>query len=213
MSRAKLFIVAVLGVLAFSAVASSMAEAGWMVNGTEFTSGTKALLLNAIVHEKGVLTAGAAEVKCEGSTLMGKNPVINGATSMGDATSLEFTECVGNAVCPIAASMEGKIGTLPVLADLTLDEPNTKAVKGVFLSTNSSKLFATIKFEGAECSLKGVQPVKGTQPFLAPTGRVENTLQLIIATNESSLFVGSTVATLKGSILVGLASGERFSWL
>jgi hypothetical protein len=127
---------------------------------------------------------------------------------------LEFTECVGNAVCPLAASMEGIVGTLPILVDLTLDEPNKDAAKGVFLTIDvASKLFATVKFEGAECALKGLQPIKGSQPFLAPTGRLERTFQAIVPLNEKTLFVGSSEAKLKGNILIGLNSGEPFSWL
>ena len=103
MSRVKLFTGVILGVLAFSAVASSMAEAGWMVNGANFTSGTKALANTALVDQTFIFTAANAEVQCTSTTLKGKSPTINGATEMGEAESLEFAECTGNGVCPLAA--------------------------------------------------------------------------------------------------------------
>jgi hypothetical protein len=205
---------AILGVLALSGLATAMASAataGWKVNGT-FLTGTKALATTAAVDEHGKLNAGQVEINCVASTLTGVSPQINGTTEHGDAQSLEFNECTGNSVCPLAASQKEKVKTLPVLVDLTLD--GTLAVKGRFLSTNSSKLFATIAFEGAECSFKGTQPVKGAQTVLAPTGQDERTLQLLAATEEEpgALTLGNTPATLKGSILVRLASGEPYSF-
>lgn len=182
---------------------------GWMVNGTSLV-GAKALAATAAVDKVGTLKAAEVEVTCSGSTLNSVSPTINGATGMGDASSLEFTSCVGSAVCPLGQST---VKTLPILLDLTLD--GTLAVKGSFLPTNSSKLLATLKFEGVECSFAGVDGVTGVATALAPTGRDERTLQQINFTNEvaGSLKLASAAATLGGSILVRLASGEPFSFL
>lgn len=185
------------------------AAAGWMVNGTNLT-GTKALATTAAVDKVSTLTAGGVTVTCSGSTLNSVSPVINGATEMGNASSLEFTSCAGNTVCLLGGST---IKTLPVLLDLTLD--GALAVKGRFLATNSSKLLATLKFEGVECALAGTQGVTGSATVLAPTGQDERTLQQLNATSEESgsLKLGPSAATLTGSILVRLASGEPFSFL
>jgi hypothetical protein len=175
-------------------------------------NGTRALASTAAVDENGVLVAAGVTITCSGSALSGASPKINSATNMGDAESLTFNGCSANEHCAVPTS----ISTLPVLVDLTLD--GTLAVKGKFLPHGpgaNTKTFATFAFEGALCALEGVQPVTGTQAFLALTGQDERTLQLITATRdvEGELKVGSSAGTLKGSILVRLASGEPFSFL
>lgn len=212
-----MFVAAIVGVFALSAFASSLASAttaGWMVNGSQLT-GTAALANTAAVDgpNGGTLTAAQVKVHCSGTTLKGENPKINGATGMGDASSLEFTGCVGEGACPLGEHQGTTVKTLPVLVDLTLN--GATADKGVFLATNSSKLFATIEFGGTECSFAGVNGVTGTQGFLAPTGQTENAVQLLEAETLTTgeLKLASAAATLKGAILVKLASGLPFSFL
>src|SRR5262249_10113876 len=140
---------------------ASAATSGWMVSGTNFTTGTKAIATTAAVDKEGELTAAGITINCKSKVLNGIAPQINGATGMGDANSLVFNECEiqegkGTPPCTLATKT---IGTLPVLVDLTLD--GATADKGRFLPTNTSKIFATIKYEGPECPLKGVQPVNG----------------------------------------------------
>lgn len=214
MFRPKCLIVMV-GVLALSGFASALASAeppGWMVNGTVLT-GTSALATTARVDQNFILKFGQVEISCDGENLVLANPTINGSTRMGDTSSLEFTECTGNRVCPLAASMNQKIGTLPVLIDLTLD--GALAVRGHFLPTNTSKAFFTIKFEGTECTFAGVLLARGTQAFLAPTGQDERTLQQFTTVTETSgeLTFGSTSITINGSILLRTAIGGSFSFL
>jgi hypothetical protein len=214
MSKAKIMMTVCVGVLALSAFASASASAvtaGFMVSGT-MLNGTRALATTAAVDEPGELEAAKVKITCSGSVLNGASPKINSATNMGDAESLTFNGCSANEHCTVPSS----ISTLPVLVDLTLD--GTLAVKGKFLPHGpgaNTHTFATILFEGALCALEGVQPVTGSQAFLAPTGQDERTLQLIAATQDvgGELKVGSSAATLKGSILVRLASGEAFSFL
>lgn len=215
MSRAKIFMAAIVGVLALSGFVSALASAvppGWMVNGANFTSGTKALASTAAVDSPGVFTGAGIEIKCgkAGSSVAdGINARINGATNMGDAESLVFLECA-SPQCTVTKT----IGTLPLLVDLTLD--GELAVKGVFLAPNTEHIFTTIKFTAGtgECALAGeTLPVKGEEEFLAPTGQMEETWQQINAIKASRLKLGANPATLEGSILVKLASGEPFSFL
>jgi hypothetical protein len=214
MSKVKVMMTVCVGVLALSALASASASAvtaGFMVNGT-MLSGTRALASTAAVDEAAKLEAAGVTIICNGPVLNGASPKINSATNMGDAESLTFNGCSANENCSVPTS----ISTLPVLVDLTLD--GTLAVKGKFLPHGpgaNTKTFATILFGGALCALEGVQPVSGTQAFLAPTGQDERTLQLISATQDvaGELKVGSSAATLTGLILVRLASGEAFSFL
>lgn len=216
MHRAK-DLVAVLGLsLVAMAVVSSQAfaAAGWMVHGTQLT-GTAALSPGAILDEKLLVTgdSGQVEVKCGGSELRLGNPVISGGTGMADTSSWEVTECVGNRSCPLAESMGGRVQSLATLTDLTLD--GALAVKGRFLSTNSSKLLGTIAFAGPECPFTGVQQITGAGTFLMPTGQDERTLQLIAMTDEEfgSVKLGSVGLVIQGSVLVHLTSDLPYGFL
>lgn len=220
MSRAKTFTAAAFGALALSGFAATLASAatpGWMINGG-MLNGTASLAKTAAVDERFDLKAVGITTACLGNTVNAVNPTINSGTNMADAASLEFTECEvtvsGNPPCKLAAAMSKTIKTLPVLVDLTLD--GTLADKGRFLSTNASKLFATIEYEGGECAIaSAVQAVHGSVTFLAPTGQDERALQQITITNEEpgSLLFSKNVATLEGSVLVRLPNGEPFSFL
>lgn len=215
MRRAKC-LVAVVG-MAF-AIAASMstqvfaATSGWMVNGTKLT-GTAAISTTASVHEPFILDFSGEEIRCSGEDLSLAKPVINGASGMSDVESLGLRKCHGNSICPLATGMNEEIKTLPVLADLTLD--GTPGTKGRFLATNTSKLLATIDFEGAECSFAGPSGIFGALAFLAPTGRSESTLQSINLVTEvaGELRLGPIPATLDGSFLLRLANSGSFSFL
>ncbi len=208
MPRFRLLILTIASIFAFGAVASSAANAGWMVNGTNFTSGTKALASTAGVDQALRITSAVLDIKCAGSTMKSTNAVINGATGMMDVNSLEFTECDRSGeVCRLA---ESQFKTTPLLADFTLDGSNPNAVQGAFLPT-AGEIFATVKFEGAECAMTGVLQVRGSQSFLAPAGRLERTLQSITLLGSSS--ISGLTASVEGSILTRLASNEPFSFL
>lgn len=199
--------VSLLGVLSIS----SQASADWMVNGTTLT-GTAALATTAAVDEEVQFSAAGVLVKCSGNNQRFVNPVMNGVTGMADALSWESTGCVATQPCRIAESMKETISTLPILIDAVLE--GALAVKGRVLPVNSSKVFMTVKFEGAECSLAGVQTVKGSQAVLIPTGQDERTAQTITTVSEGEgLKVGTSAVTMKGSVLGRTAGGLPFSFL
>lgn len=220
MAKAKIFMASMVGVLALSGFASTLAWAvppGWMVNGVDLTSGTKALATTAAVDRSGEYETGGIVVKCTGNSLKGVNPVINGSTNMVNVSSAEVTGCevtTGNPPCKLATSMENTIKTLPLLVDLTLDGP--LAIKARVLSTNSSKLLATILFEGSECEIAhALQPITGALTFLVSEEQDERASQLLTLTNEEpgSLKDGKNEIELSGSFLPRLASGEPYSFL
>lgn len=185
----------------------STASAGWFVEGTEL-AGTAALAASAPVDEQFQLTASQVEVKCSGSALNSVNPKIAASNTLA-ASSLEFSECKGNAVCPLVGKT---ISTLPLSAELS--EGTLPEDKAVFLPTNSSKIFATIKFEGAECTFAGVNTLTGKQTATLPTGQEENVTQSISPKTATSgeLKLVSSSATLKGTALVKLASGKVWAF-
>jgi hypothetical protein len=127
---------------------------------------------------------------------------------MADVGSLEFTECEGGGgVCQLA---ENQFKTVPLLADFTLTGSNPSAAQGVFLPKTKG-IFATVKFQGEQCVMTGVLPITGSQSFLAPTGRLERTLQLIAILGKTS--IAGLEASLESSFLARLASNEPFSFL
>jgi hypothetical protein len=209
MSKTKLIMSAFVAVLAFSALASasaSAATAGWMVNG-KLLSGSAALATTAKVDEKAKLSAAGVEIECTGENLNGVAPQITSAAS-GSATSLIFTGCVSKtATCTLGTTT---IGTVPVIAEATLD--GALGVLATF-SPKTKTTFTTIEYLGANCALEGIQPVTGKAVVLDPTGQDEATSQLIKVTSASTLKVGSSAATLTGSALLKLASGEPWSFL
>jgi len=220
MSKAKLVVASFFAVLAFSALVSSTASAqtaGWLVNGTLLTgTQTAALATTAPVDEFGILTFGSGEgevaITCSSPTLGGVSPQIE-ASNKGSATSLVFNECKSTSTGTCSLTSGTSIGTLPITTEVTLD--GALAVQGTF-TPKTGKTFATIKLEGSNCAESGKIGIKGTAPWLAPTGQDERTLQLLsvnITKTQNVLEVGDAAASLKGSILLKLASSLRWSFM
>jgi len=214
MSKAKMIITTLIAVVAFSALISASASAatvGWMVGG-KLLSGSAKLATTAKVDERGLLKSSAAnvELECTGNTLNGVAPEIT-SPNTGMASDLEFTSCKAlTANCTISSST---VTTVPVTVEATLE--GTAAVIATF-KPKTKATFATFEFTGSKCASEGLNAVTGTAKVLAPTGQTENTLQQInaIATEASGeLKVASSPASLAGSALLKLASGEPWSFL
>jgi len=220
MSKAKMVATTFFAVLALSVLASSTASAataGWLVGGTLLTgTQTAALATTAAVDEVGILTfgtgTGEVAITCSSSTLGGESPQIE-ASNKGSAKSLIFKECKSTSAGECKLTSGTQIGTLPITTEVTLD--GALAVQGTF-APKTGKTFATIKLEGTECAETGSIPIKGTAPWLAPTGQDERTLQLLsvnITKAQNFLQVGSAAASLKGSILLALVSLKGWSFM
>ena len=211
MPKIRMMVVACMAVLACGAVVSASASAaapGWMVNGKNLTT-TKALATTAAVDEVGILKFSTITITCKGGTLNGVAPILEPG-NMASASSLEFTECqTSGPPCSVVSTIK----TEPILGEATLE--GSLAVVAT-LKPRSGTKFTNIDFIGTECALEGLQPVTGQAKVLAPTGQDERTLQLInaISTETSGeLKVASSPASLKGSALLKLQSGEPWSFL
>ncbi len=217
MSKAKVIVAVFVSVLALSALASSTASAatvGWLVNGTLLTgTQTQALATTAFVDEVGKLEFSGITITCKATNLVGVNAQIQ-APNRGSATSLIFNECSAEgANCTLSAGMNKTIGTEPLLTEATLD--GLLAVSGVF-TPKTGKTFATLKLQGSLCAETAKLPVKGTVPWLAPTGQDERTLQLLsvnVPITGGTLEVGNSPASLKGSILIKLSNSLPWSFM
>jgi hypothetical protein len=216
MSKTKVIVAAFISVLALSALASSTASAataGWLINGTLLTgTQTAPLATTALVDEEGVLEFDNITIRCAAMNLIGTNPQLE-APNKGSATSLIFTECTATGEnCKLSSALKGTIGTLPITTEATLD--GLLAVQGVF-KPKAGTTFTTLKFEGELCAETAKLPVKGDVPWLAPTGQDERTLQLLgVNLGKTGLLeVGNAPASLKGSILIQLASLLPWSFM
>jgi hypothetical protein len=214
MSRAKVVFAGFVAVLTVSALAPSSTMAaggGWLITGTLLV-GSASLASSAFVDEEGVMSFGSTTMKCSANTLTGLNPEIE-SPNMISATSLIFNACKVTSAGECSLSSGTSIGTLPVLAEVTLDGPS--GIRGVVKPKTASTL-ATIKFEGIACAETGKVPIKGTVSWLTPRGQTERTWQLrgvnvTAATKE--LEVGNTAASFKTSILGKLASSLPWSFM
>ncbi len=189
----------------FCLAAAASAQANWFVEGTQLT-GTQALATTAAVDESFKLKAAGVTITCTGKNFEGVSPQIE-APESATATSLVFKECASSEACTVTKT----IGTVPVRASVT--EGASPAVKAVF-SPKTKTIFATIKYNGAECPLLGVQPVTGKATALLPTGEEDNVLQEVapnIAEASGELKLGSSAAELKGAALLELASEGFFA--
>jgi hypothetical protein len=213
MPAVKKTIVAFVATLAFAAIAASTASAGWFVEGQELASGSaSALATTAKVDENYVLKFSSVTVTCSGGTLNSVKPEI-AAPNKITASSLVFNECsASGGECSLARTT---IGTLPVTTELTT-EGTVQADKGT-LKPNTGKVLATLQFTGSKCAFaEEVVPVRGSVAVHLPTGAEDNETQLISANATAAskeLEVGSSVASLTGSILSELASHEEWKWV
>ena len=208
MSKAKITFAAFAVVLAVSAMTSNSASAaeGWLIKGTLLV-GTAALATTAAVDEVGVLRWTATSISCTALSVV--NPLI-ASPNKGSVSSLVFEGCAAQSPCSLPT---GRIATLPILTEVTLD--GSLALKGVFKPETGTTL-ATIKLEGAGCADTEKELVTGDLPWLAPTGQDERTWQLLsvnIGTAQELLLVGHTPASLVGSILLKLASSLPWSFM
>jgi hypothetical protein len=214
MSRVKVVFAGFVAVLTVSALAPSSTMAaggGWLITGTLLV-GSASLASSAFVDEVSVMTFSSTTIKCSASTLTGLNPQIESPNKIS-ATGLIFKECAVTSVGECSLSSGTSIGTLPVVAEVTLDGPS--GIRGV-VKPKTVTTFATIKLEGANCSETGKVPIKGTASWLTPAGQTERTWQLRglnVTAAAKELEVGNTAASFKTSILGKLASSLPWSFM
>ena len=195
---------------AASATSWRSRPAGWSTG--KVLSGSKALATTAAVDETSRLVGGGFSLKCTGTILKGVAPEII-SSSMGSATSLIFTTCASTTTNCELSPADKEISTVPLLSEVTLE--GALGAKGTAVPKTGS-IITTIKFEGEKCSGAGVKAITGSVISSAPTDQDERTLQLHsinTTASEGTLKFASGAATLTGSVLLKLASGEPWSYL
>ncbi|HUN77734.1 MAG TPA: hypothetical protein VMU32_02320 [Solirubrobacteraceae bacterium] len=215
MSKVKLTIGMFIAVLAVGAVASASASAaGWMMEGAELT-GTASLNNVAPKLLPAELTASGVTIKCKGN-LEGVEPRIFGSNK-GSAASLIFKECESTTkACELTAAEKTGIGTVPVLAEATLEGTSNVSIA---FKPKTGSIFATIKYEaGSEgtCALLGLKGVTGKVTAKSPGGKMESlehTLEVGVTAESGELKVGSAGASLSGAAMLKLEESVNWSFL
>jgi hypothetical protein len=209
MSKVKVLILASFAAFALSAIASSSAQAGWLVLGSLLV-GSAAISPSTIVHKKGVLQYSTVTIECGGLTI-NKGEIHEPDWVL--INSLEFTGCsvAEPSTCKLAKQPNGVIGTVPVEGLVTLDGPLAVKAKG---KPKTGEIFATFKFEGETCSISGKQGVTGTAVILSPEGQDERLWHLVnaLTAEAGELKVGEAPATISGSALVKLENDMLWSF-
>ncbi len=217
MSRAKLVFAACFAVFAFSGLVAAQAFAGgeWDVNG-EPLHGTAALANAALVLKPGVLkidNASPVEIECLAHEILINEGVLISPDGIL-AKSITFHECsviLGNPTCILGSSL---ITTVPIHGLAHLDEGGRLNTL-ILILPETKTTFATIKFEGENCALLGVQPVTGGVHLLIDEGYLPKELHLVLAvTLKGGLKVGSSEALLTGlDADIRLQSGALWRFL
>lgn len=205
----KLVITACIGMLATSAFAlTSAASAQWMVAGTTLT-GTETFLELEVVHRIITLKAAGVTIACAGKNINVRSDQLEAPDKIS-ASSAIFNECSSETpTCNITKT----IGTVPLQGTATL---GTGTAVNMTFTPKTKSIFTTIKYEGAECALLGVQPVSGKAKLNVPTGQTEREAQELeadIAEASGELKIGSSPAELLGVWLQRITTHRVWSFL
>jgi hypothetical protein len=205
---------ALFAVVAFSAMATASASAGWFVEGKELAQGAKEALTNtAKVDSLATLNIPAVgiKIKCEG--LDGEDALIIG-TEKGLAKSLIFTGCAVTEPATGCALEKAEVPTVAVNALVTL---GTKESDLVTFAPETKSEFAKLHFASANtCAFNEEESVKGLVKVIAPTGQLELLSQAIEglgSVENNELEVANDKAFIEnGKALLTLASDSKWSF-
>jgi hypothetical protein len=213
MSRCRVVAVALFASLAFGAVAASSASAGeWWVNGTKLAS-SAALSEGVTLGTLWRILAPAVPfiVECEGPLLVLRaylsppNVILARNIHFNNCLVLQPPNCI--LVLPRFLTLGSHItaDVVPGLSGLPVAE----------LKTSEPDLFE-LEFEGADCSIAGVNPIKGEFTSSLPGIQTESQTHVLegldSVENNSLSFVKDKAYVLGGAELLTLASGSKWSF-
>ncbi len=207
MRQAKTIAGGLFAVMLFATLASSPAEAGWLVLGS-LLAGSAAISPSLITHLRGILKDNSVEIGCPtialaGATISDPDKIL--------IKSLEFSEC--SVTRPVVCTVPGaKIATVPIEGLLTLDGPLAAKAK---IKPETGNVLATFEFEGSGCAVAGQSvPVTGSALLLAPQGQDARLWQLLTLTveTESELQIGAEESIILGNALVRLENDMPWSF-
>ncbi len=208
MSKAKPFTMAFVVAVVLSAVASSSAQAGWLVLGS-LLAGSAAISAAGIEHSKAVFGFGEEiEIQCD--TLVFNGGFISEPDKLL-VKSLEFAGC--SIVKPLECTLaNSSFSTQPIEGLVTLDGP--LAFKTQIKPENSDGFFSTFRVNGDTCPSAGLKEISGSFVVLAPTSQDQRLWQLLnlLVEDKGELVIGLTQGSISGGELFRLENDMPWSF-
>lgn len=207
MRQAKTIACGLFAVFLFGTLASSPAEAGWLVLGS-LLAGSAAISPAVITHLRGTLKDASVEILCptiafQGAAISDPDKIL--------IKSLEFSGC--SVTRPFRCTVSGgKVATVPIEGLFTLN--GTLGAKAK-IKPETGNVLETIGFEGDECAQGGQSvPVTGSALLLAPQGQDASLWQLLNLTveTEDELHIGPEESIILGNALVRLENDMPWSF-
>ncbi len=209
MSKAKPFTMAFIVAVVLGAVASSSAQAGWLVSGS-LLAGSAAISTSSIGHSPTVFKFGPEgniEIECDPYELSA------GKISESDKLLINSLVFRGCSIAPFECTLPNStISTLPVEGLITLD--GSLAFKAEIKAENSNGLFATFQIDGPTCTVEGLANIAGSFLALAPTGQDQRLWQLLnlLVETPDEFGINNTRSTVSGGSLIKLENDKQWSF-
>lgn len=206
MLKPKITIIVFIVVLASSAVTAAPATAaGWMVNGSNFTTGSVEGEAVGSPMEQTILSGGGTTITCQGH-----HHVFRWILIFFIELTLSLLQCTAAPPCTLASPT--------ILNKAAIGEATLEGSLGVSVVTHpaTGTIFTNISIEGAECPIEGVVPLTGHITYTLPTGRDERVKQAEttnVLASGGELKLGSAGASLKSYLLSETTSHQAWSFL
>jgi hypothetical protein len=206
-------------VVAFGALGTASASAGWLVNGSPLSAfgGSAALSPQALADAVLTLLFPVVDlvIQCDGHFLDGVSPQIFGSDKES-ASSLAFLEC--KTVTPENCQLAGGTTPIKTVAILALATKGKAESVNLTFKPETKTTFTNIAFsEGGSCPFDGVSPVTGSFVLNASTGQLSLLAQTLTGLgstegNNSLIMDGDRVFIDGGGYLLTLASNSKWSF-
>jgi hypothetical protein len=189
----------------------------WLVAGASLGEGKAALASSAQVDSAALLRVPSAAVKiaCTATSVKASNPEILWEY-LGLAGLVTFEGCSTTepkTQCELANS---KVASAPIAAKA--EEVTKSSADHITVVPQTKAVLAEVQFkEGTTCAFEGIQPLKGSVTFNAPTGQTEaagQTIEGLGSTENNSLELGAGNKAFVegGKLLVRLTSSSKWAF-
>jgi hypothetical protein len=205
----------VAGTVLVSGLSTSAASASWFVEGSEQTSGSKAVATTAKVDSAFTFSVPAVKFKaaCTASALHALEPVL-ASPGLMQTKSLTFEGCKTTepaSGCELASST---IGTTALYA-APVEGSGGSDLKLLVSAQTKNAITELSIAEESTCPFEGIQSVKGSVRLDAKVLKAEGGPQIVEglgSTENNSLEIGSgNKLFLTGSDLIALAASQKWS--
>jgi hypothetical protein len=211
-TRFKLATATALLVSVFAVASASASAAQWYVNakplsekptevigGASYAAGEEGIAEKSITQENLSMEFAGLKITCTSVALKGGH--INASGTSG-AASMILGGCKASGACTVPTSIETKAITLTPIVGTT----------DKLIIAPVGTLFWSLRFEGAECSLKGNHEVTGKVTANALGLGTEMTEQEVAVNSAGELKMGTWPMTFKAKVKFHTSASRAFSF-